>query len=109
MDELAVVQPHGSDRLTIATTSRRTNALIAVTGWLEAHDATGLGILVRNGGSIVNVAVSEQPSPVVPRSRRFRLVLVAANDERPFPQAWNEAMLRWQRSGSSSSTSVARS
>jgi uncharacterized protein (DUF58 family) len=109
MDELAVVQPHGPDRLTIATTSRRTNALIAVTGWLEAHDATGLGILVRNGGSIVNVAVSEQPSPVVPRSRRFRLVLVAANDERPFPQAWNEAMLRWQRSGSSSSTSVARS
>ncbi len=109
MDELAVVQPHGADRLTIATTGHRTNALIAVTGWLEAHDATALGIVVRNGGSLVDVAVSEQPSPAVPRSRRFRMVLVSANDERPFPQSWNEAMLRWQRSGSSSSTSAARS
>jgi len=108
MDELAVVQPHGSDQLTIATTRRRTNALIAVTGSLEPNDATALGLLVRNGGSMIDVVVADGQTPVVPRSRRFRIVLVAATDERPFSQSWNEAMLRWQRSANSSSTSPAR-
>jgi uncharacterized protein (DUF58 family) len=108
MDELAVVQPHGADRLLLALSRWRTNALIAVTGRLDATDAGAVGLLVRDGGTCLIVTTSAQPSPVEARARRYRLAVVPDRGDRPFPQAWNEAMLRWQRSGSSSSPSHAR-
>ena len=48
-------------------------------------------------------------APVAPRARRFRS-LVVAHDERPFAHSWNEAVLRWQRTGNlPTSPSPARS
>jgi uncharacterized protein (DUF58 family) len=108
MDELAVVQPHGTDRFLLALSRRRTNALIAVTGRLDSNDAGALSLLVRDGGTCMTVSTTSRPSEVAARARRYRLVVVSDNGDRPFPQAWNEAMLRWQRSGSSSSPSPAR-
>jgi uncharacterized protein (DUF58 family) len=108
MDELAVVQPHGPDRLLVATTRRRTSALIAITGHLLPHDAAALGLLVRDGASMVTVATRPIGASLVPRARRFRLVVVDDAANRPFSQAWNEAMLRWQRNGTPSSPSPAR-
>jgi uncharacterized protein (DUF58 family) len=99
MDELAIVEPHGADRLLITSTRRRSSAVIAVTGRLLATDAASLGMLVRDGGLLVMVPTAEQSIPVAPRARRFRSFAVA-NDERPFTQSWNEAVLRWQRTGS---------
>ena len=98
MDELAIVEPHGADRLLIASTRRRSSALIAVTGRLLPNDAASLGLLVRDGGLMVTVSCSEQTAPVAPRVRRFRS-LVVEHDERPFALSWNEAVLRWQRTG----------
>ena len=98
MDELAIVEPHGADRLLIASTRRRSSALIAVTGRLLPNDAASLGLLVRDGGLLVAVSCSEQTAPVAPRVRRFRS-LVVEHDERPFALSWNEAVLRWQRTG----------
>jgi uncharacterized protein (DUF58 family) len=109
MDELAVVQPHGPDRLLIAATRMRSSALIAVTGRLLPNDAASLGALVRDGGVLVSVATSSEAAPVAPRARRFRTIVVP-HDERPFTQSWNEAMLRWQRIGNRhTSPSPARS
>jgi uncharacterized protein (DUF58 family) len=100
MDELAIVQPHGPDRMVVVTTRRRTSALIAVTGTLQTYDAGALGVLVRDGGTLVTVVSNTRTSTVVPRSRRFRLFVVRDDAERPFSQSWNEAVLRWQRSSS---------
>jgi uncharacterized protein (DUF58 family) len=109
MDELAVVEPHGADRLVIASTRRRSSALIAVTGRLLATDAASLALLVRDGGLLVSVPTDDQSAAVAPRARRFR-TLVVANDDRPFALSWNEAVLRWQRTGSlPTSQSPARS
>jgi uncharacterized protein (DUF58 family) len=99
MDELAIVEPHGADRLLITSTRRRSSAVIAVTGRLLATDAASLGLLVRDGGLLVMVPTAEQSIPVAPRARRFRSFAVA-HDERPFAHSWNEAVLRWQRTGS---------
>ncbi len=99
MDELAVVEPHGADRLMIASTRRRSSALVAVTGKLLANDAALVGMLVRDGGLLVTVPTAEQAAPVALRARRFR-TLVVPYDNRPFAQSWNEAVLRWQRTGS---------
>jgi uncharacterized protein (DUF58 family) len=98
MDELAIVEPHGADRLMIASTRRRSSALIAVTGRLLANDAASVAMLVRDGGLLVTVPTAEQSSPVALRARRFR-TLVVPYDDRPFAQSWNEAVLRWQRTG----------
>jgi uncharacterized protein (DUF58 family) len=109
MDELAVVQPHGPDRLLIAATRTRASALIAVTGRLLPNDAASLASLVRDGGVLVSVMTTDASAPVTPRSRRFRTIVVP-HDERPFTQSWNEAMLRWQRVGNlPTSPSPARS
>jgi uncharacterized protein (DUF58 family) len=109
MDELAIVEPHGADRLLIASTRRRSSALIAVTGRLLTNDAASVGLLVRDGGLLVTVATAEQSAPIALRARRFRTLNIAY-DERPFAQTWNEAVLRWQRTGSlPTSASPARS
>ena len=109
MDELAIVEPHGADRLLIASTRRRSSALIAVTGRLLTNDAASLGMLVRDGGLLVAVPTAEQSAPVTPRARRFR-TLVVAHDQSSFAHSWNEAVLRWQRTGSlRTSPSPARS
>jgi hypothetical protein len=98
MDELAVVQPHGPDRLLLAATRTRSSALIAVTGRLLPNDAASLAALVRDGGVLLSVMTTDESAPVTPRARRFRTIVVP-HDERTFTQSWNEAMLRWQRVG----------
>ncbi len=98
MDELAIVEPHGADRLLIASTRRRSSALIAVTGQLLPNDAASLGLLVRDGGLLVTVPTSDQTAPVAVRAHRFRSLVVPHTD-RPFAHSWNEAVLRWQRTG----------
>ena len=99
MDELAIVEPHGADRLLIASTRRRSSALIAVTGRLLAQRRRQPRLLVRDGGLLVTVPTADESAPVAPRARRFRS-LVVPHDERPFAHSWNEAVLRWQRTGS---------
>jgi uncharacterized protein (DUF58 family) len=109
MDELAVVEPHGPDRLVVATSRRRSGALVAVTGRLRTNDATGLGALVRDGGVLVAVIAHPGGAGIAPRARRFRFAVVADGGDRPFPETWNRAMLQWQRTGNPhSSPSAAR-
>ena len=45
MDELAVVEPHGPERIVAAETRRRTGALVAIVGRVRADDAAALGVL----------------------------------------------------------------
>ncbi len=99
MDELAIVEPHGADRLLIASTRRRASALIAVTGRLLPTDPASIGLLVRDGGLLITVPAADEAATAAPRSRRYRSMLVPYND-RPFANSWNEAVLRWQRTGS---------
>jgi uncharacterized protein (DUF58 family) len=108
MDELAVVQPHGADRWLLALTRRRSSACVAITGRLDVDDAGALGMLVRDGGTCISVDTSTATSSLAPRARRYRLVTLADPGTKPFPNIWNEAMLRWQRSNSGSSQSRAR-
>jgi uncharacterized protein (DUF58 family) len=96
MDELAVVQPHGPDRILLASTRRRTGALIAIAGRMETHDSSALSVLVRDGGLLVVVGTGETPA-VPMRSRRLRPLMIRNGPKDSFPQSWNEAVLRWQR------------
>jgi uncharacterized protein (DUF58 family) len=98
MDELAVVQPHGPQRLVVATTRRRTSALIAIIGGLTSLDAGALGVLVRDGGTLTAVATTPGVEALPFRSRRIRPLFVPYETDRSFSISWNEAVLRWQRS-----------
>jgi uncharacterized protein (DUF58 family) len=107
MDELAIVQQHGGDRLVLTSTRRRTGALIAVVGKVDAQDAASLGVLVRDGGMMIAV-MSTGEAAIAPRTRRFRPLLVRNGVNDSFPRSWNEAVLRWQRGARlPSSTSAA--
>jgi uncharacterized protein (DUF58 family) len=108
MDELAIVQPHGSDRWVLSQTRRRSSACVAVTGRMEREDAGALNVLVRDGGSCIHVDTTGGPSVLAPRARRYRLFTISDTGARPFVDTWNEAMLRWQRSNSGSSPSRAQ-
>jgi uncharacterized protein (DUF58 family) len=97
MDELAVVEPHGPDRIVATESRRRSGALVAIMGRPLAQDAAALGVLVRDGGQITVVACMPEAGAVTVRSRRVRHPIVVANGpERSFPDSWNEAVVRWQ-------------
>jgi hypothetical protein len=97
MDELAVVEPHGPDRIVATESRRRSGALVAIMGRPLAQDAAALGVLVRDGGQLTVVASMPAAGAVMVRSRRVRHPIVVPNGtERPFPDSWNEAVVRWQ-------------
>jgi uncharacterized protein (DUF58 family) len=98
MDELAVVQQHGPEQLAVATTRRRTSALVAIVGRTSAIDAGALGVLVREGGMLTVVTTSGDAA-ISTRSRRLRPLVVTYDAEHSFLSSWNEAVIRWQRSG----------
>jgi uncharacterized protein (DUF58 family) len=97
MDELAVVEPHGPDRIVATESRRRSGALVAIMGRPLAQDAAALGVLVRDGGQITIVACMPEAGAVTVRSRRVRHPIVVPNgSERSLPDSWNEAVVRWQ-------------
>ncbi len=69
-----------------------------MTGRLLANDAASLGLLVRDGGLLITVPTADDAGTLAPRSRRYRSLSVPYT-ERPFANSWNEAVLRWQRTG----------
>jgi uncharacterized protein (DUF58 family) len=97
LDELAVVEPHGADRFGAPFTGRRSASLVAVVGAMRPDDPGALGMFVRTGGLLTVVATRPSSVAVVPRGRRVRPLLVGVTPEHPFPVAWNEAVLSWQR------------
>jgi uncharacterized protein (DUF58 family) len=98
LDELAVVEPHGMDRFAGAIVSRRSASLVAVLGSTRGDDTGALGMMTRTGGLLTVVTTRAGAAPGVAPSRRTRRLLVRVTPDRPFPQAWNEAVLQWQRS-----------
>ena len=97
MDELAVVEPHGPDRIVAADSRRRSGALVAIVGRTQAADAATLGVLVRDGGQLTVVACMPDAAQISLRSRRLRRpVIVSYGTDRPFTDSWNEAVVRWQ-------------
>jgi uncharacterized protein (DUF58 family) len=110
MDELAVIEPNGPERMVAAETRRRTGALVAIVGRVQAVDAAALAVLVRDGGQLTVVACVPEATDVLLRTRRLRRPFVVANGpDRPLTDSWNEAVVRWQPSAHrSQSTSRAR-
>jgi uncharacterized protein (DUF58 family) len=97
MDELAVVEPHGPDRIVATESRRRSGALVAVMGRPLAQDSAALGVLVRDGGQLTVVACMPDAGAAMVRSRRVRHPIVVPNgSEHSFPDSWNEAVVRWQ-------------
>jgi uncharacterized protein (DUF58 family) len=97
LDELAVVEPHGVDRFAGAVATRRSMSLVAVVGALRGADTAALGMMTRAGG-LLTVVTTRGGAPGLAPGRRVRPLIVGVTPERPFPMAWNEAVLRWQRS-----------
>jgi uncharacterized protein (DUF58 family) len=98
LDELAVVEPHGMDRFAGAVASRRAGSLVAIVGSLRGDDAGALGMMTRAGGLLTIVTTRAAAAPAIAGGRRVRPLLVGVSPDRPFPTAWNEAVLLWQRS-----------
>jgi uncharacterized protein (DUF58 family) len=97
MDELAVVEPHGPDRIVATESRRRSGALVAIMGRPLAQDSAAVGVLVRDGGQLTVVACMPEAGAVAVRSRRVRHPIVVPNgSDRSLPDSWNEAVVRWQ-------------
>jgi uncharacterized protein (DUF58 family) len=97
MDELAVVEPHGPERIVAADSRRRSGALVAIVGRAQPADAAALGVLVRDGGQLTVVACMPDAAQLSLRSRRLRRpVVVSYGTDRPLTDSWNEAVVRWQ-------------
>jgi uncharacterized protein (DUF58 family) len=97
MDELAVIEPHGPERIVAAESRRRTGALIAIVGRIHAADSAALAVLVRDGGQLTVVACAPGATDLVLRTRRLRRPFVIPNgSDRPLTESWNEAVVRWQ-------------
>ncbi len=98
LDELAVVEPHGLEQFGVALARRRAASLVAVVGTLRPADVAALGMMTRAGGMLTIVTTRAKEAPALAPGRRVRPLLVGVTPERPFPVAWNEAVLLWQRS-----------
>lgn len=97
MDELAVIEPHGPERLVAAESRRRSGSLVAIVGRIQPNDGTALGVLLRDGGQLTVVACASEGNEFSLRSRRLRRPFVVMNGtERSFTESWNEAVVRWQ-------------
>jgi hypothetical protein len=55
-------------------------------------------MMTRAGGLLTIVTTRAANAPSLAPGRRVRPLLVGVTPERPFPVAWNEAVLLWQRS-----------
>ena len=98
MDELAVVEPHGPDRIVAAESRRRSGALVAIVGRAQPNDAAALGVLVRDGGQLIVVACMPEAARLVAALAPAAPArsIVANGTDRPFTDSWNEAVVRWQ-------------
>jgi uncharacterized protein (DUF58 family) len=97
MDELAVIEPTGPPR--IAPGNARPTAVVAVLGRPREGDVLLLERLTR-GRSLLAVVVTrpEGSDPAALATRRTAPLAVTVTPDHPFPTAWNEAVIRWQRS-----------
>jgi len=98
MDELAVVEPHGPDRIVATTTRRRSPALVAVMGRMRGDDSGALNVLLRGGGMLAVITTLPEGSGVWVRSRRYRPIVVPFGPDESLVPSWNRTILQWQRS-----------
>jgi hypothetical protein len=97
MDELAVIEPVALPRL--APGHARPSAVVAVLGRPREGDLLILERLTRRRGMLaVVVTRPDAQQPATLATRRTVPLAVNVTPERPFPIAWNEAVIRWQRS-----------
>ncbi|MDQ1466874.1 MAG: hypothetical protein QOH10_1289, partial [Actinomycetota bacterium] len=99
MDELAVIEPSAPPRL--APGNARPSAVVAVLGRPRDGDLLILERLTRRRGMLAVVVTrpdGRQESTLA--TRRTVPLAVNVTAEKPFPIAWNEAVIRWQRSSS---------
>jgi uncharacterized protein (DUF58 family) len=98
LDELAVIEPHGLEQFGGPLARRRAASLVVVVGTLRPADTGALGMMTRAGGLLTIVTTRSTEAPSLAPGRRVRPLLVGVTPDRPFPVAWNEAVLLWQRS-----------
>jgi uncharacterized protein (DUF58 family) len=97
MDELAVIETTGQPRL--APGRARPSAVVAVLGRPSAGDPFVLERLTgRRGMLAVVVTRPDGVQATALATRRIVPLSVIVTPERPLPIAWNEAVIRWQRS-----------
>lgn len=99
LDELAVIEPVGADRIVPALRGQRAHTLVAVMGAMRAGDHDALEILVRRRGGLALVrchAGSGTPPPAG-GSRLRRLHVDLFDPSAPLGPTWNHAVFTWQR------------
>jgi uncharacterized protein (DUF58 family) len=98
MDELAVVEPHGPDRVVATASRRRSPALVAIMGRMRGDDSGALNVILRGGGLLAVVTTLPEGSGIWVRSRRYRPIVVPFGPDDSLVPSWNRTVLQWQRS-----------
>ncbi len=97
MDELSVIEPTQAARL--APGSARPTAVVAVLGRPRDGDVLVLERLTGRNAMLAVVVTRPEPERASAlATRRTVPMTVTVTPTRPFPDAWNEAVIRWQRS-----------
>lgn len=97
LDELAVIEPDGADRIVPALARRRAHTLVAVAGGLHAADVAAFGLIVGRTGGLIVVACGPDAVPTPPAGPRARRFIAAVPPDVDFATTWNQAVLSWQR------------
>ncbi len=104
LDELAVIEPHGANRMVPALRGTKVEVLVAVVGELRDADYAAIELMVRrtggrSGGLALVLCHSQPRSKLVVGTKRLLIDVSAPADASvsPLAQRWNEAVMAWQR------------
>jgi uncharacterized protein (DUF58 family) len=96
LDELAVVEPHGADRMNPTVLRRRASMVIAVVGRLASNEHATLCAMPATGGRLVVVDTTGSARGAPQAAPRVRRLVVDASTDGGFPHSWNQTILAWQ-------------
>ena len=97
LDQLAVIEANGPDRIVPAIQGRRADTLVAVMGAMRPADYDALELIVRRRGGLAVIHTHGGAPAGVAHAPRRRLHVDLSDPTVPLASTWNQAIFTWQR------------